>query len=61
MKLQETTNQSPWQQKMHEIIFEADTKAGKWFDILLLILILMSVITVMLESVNSIALIMEVS
>lgn len=47
---------SPWKQKMHEIIFEADTRAGKWFDIILLILILMSVTTVMLESVNSIAL-----
>ncbi|MBL4669403.1 MAG: ion transporter [Flavobacteriales bacterium] len=47
---------SPWQLKLHEIIFEADTRAGKWFDILLLILILLSVATVMLESVNSISL-----
>jgi len=45
---------SPWQQKLHEVIFEADTRAGKWFDILLLILIILSVITVMLESVPSI-------
>ena len=29
--------------KMHEIIFEADTKAGKLFDIVLLWLILLSV------------------
>jgi len=50
------TKLSPWQQKLHEIIFEADTRAGKWFDIILLVLILMSVTTVMLESVNSIAL-----
>ena len=36
--------------KVHEIIFEADTTAGKVFDILLLALIVLSVITVMLES-----------
>lgn len=37
--------------KLHEIIFEADTPMGKWFDIILLILILLSVITVSLETV----------
>jgi voltage-gated potassium channel len=36
------------------VIFEADTSAGKTFDILLLIAIVLSVIAVMLESVNSI-------
>jgi len=46
---------TPFQKKLHEIIFEADTRAGKWFDILLLIAILLSVATVMLESVNSIS------
>ena len=46
---------SPWQVKLHEVIFEADTRAGKWFDILLLVAILLSVATVMLESVNSIS------
>lgn len=45
---------SPWQHKLHEVIYEADTKAGKWFDIILLVAILLSVATVMLESVNSI-------
>jgi len=45
---------TPLQQKLHEIIFEADTRAGKWFDILLLWAIVLSVTTVMLESVNSI-------
>ncbi len=48
---------APWQNKLHEVIYEADTKAGKWFDIILLIAILLSVATVMLESVNSISLI----
>jgi voltage-gated potassium channel len=43
-----------WKAKLHEVIFEADTRAGKLFDIVLLILILGSVAAVMLESVNSI-------
>ena len=43
-----------WRTKLHEVIFEADTRPGKLFDIVLLILILGSVATVMLESVNSI-------
>jgi len=43
----------PWQKKIHEVIFEADTKSGKFFDVSLLILIILSVIVVMLESVDS--------
>ena len=42
------------QLKLHEIIYEADTPAGKLFDIVLLILILFSVTLVALESVTSI-------
>jgi len=42
----------PWQKKLHEIIYEADTPAGKWFDIILLLFILASVLFVMLESVK---------
>ena len=37
--------------RLYEIIFEADTPAGKLFDICLLIAILLSVITVICESV----------
>ncbi|MFC2120778.1 ion transporter [Bacteroidota bacterium] len=37
--------------KLYEIIFEADTKAGKLFDIILLIVIIISVAFVMLESI----------
>lgn len=44
----------PWQKKLHEIIFEADTFAGKAFDVALLMAILISIIAVMLESVPSI-------
>lgn len=39
--------------KLHEIIFEADTRAGKHFDVILLIAILLSVLGVMLGSVSS--------
>ena len=39
--------------KIQEIIFEADTPMGKLFDIALLVMILLSVIVVMLESVES--------
>jgi len=40
--------------KLHEIIYEADTPMGKWFDITLFVLIIASVILVMLESVKEI-------
>lgn len=42
-----------WRARWHEVIFEADTPAGKRFDIALLILILLSVLSVSLESVRS--------
>lgn len=45
---------APWREKLHEIIFEADTPAGKWFDISLIIAIVVSVIAVMLDSVETI-------
>ena len=38
-------------EKLYEIIFEADTKAGKVFDVVLLFIILLSIVLVMLESV----------
>jgi len=41
--------------RLHEIIFEADTWAGKAFDVTLLVLIGLSVTTVILESVPSLA------
>jgi len=43
-----------WQMRLHEIIFEADTRAGKAFDITLIVAIITSVIIVMLESVSAI-------
>ncbi len=44
---------SPFREKLHEVIFEADTPAGKAFDVILLISILASVLVVLLESVPS--------
>ena len=43
-----------WRHRLHEIIYEADTPEGKLFDILLLVVILLSVLFVALESVSSI-------
>jgi len=40
--------------RLHEIIFEADTFAGRVFDIILIVSILLSVLAVMLDSINSI-------
>ncbi len=44
-----------WRARLHEIIFEADTFAGKLFDISLMCAIVLSIITVMLDSVDDIA------
>jgi len=46
--------QGRWRLLLHEIIFEADTSAGKTFDVLLIASILLSVTAVMLDSVASI-------
>jgi len=40
--------------RLHEIIFEADTPAGKRFDVLLIVSIVLSVTAVMLDSVQSV-------
>ncbi|MFT5791078.1 MAG: voltage-gated potassium channel, partial [Saprospiraceae bacterium] len=45
---------SNWKVKLHEVIYEADTRAGKTFDVILLILILTSIVAVMLESIEEI-------
>lgn len=48
------TTPKNWKEKLHEIIYEADTPLGKRFDIVLFILIIISVLLVMLESVHEI-------
>ncbi|MBI1320867.1 MAG: ion transporter [Candidatus Hydrogenedens sp.] len=45
---------SPFRQRLHEIVYEADTPAGKAFDVTLLTLIGASVAAVMLDSVAGI-------
>lgn len=44
-----------WRRSFYEIIFEADTRAGRLFDLTLLGLIVASVAVVMLDSVQTIA------
>ncbi len=41
-----------WRRRLHEVIFEAETPAGKAFDVGLILAILLSVLAVMLESVD---------
>lgn len=43
-----------WRQKVYEVVFEAETPAGKTFDIILIFLILISVGAVLLESVKDV-------
>jgi voltage-gated potassium channel len=45
---------APWRNKWHAIIFEHDTRAGRLFDVVLLTLIVLSVLSVVVESVPSI-------
>ncbi len=41
-----------WRYRLHEIIFEADTPAGRAFDVVLLVAIVASVVAVSLESID---------
>ena len=45
---------SNWRARLHEVVFEADTPAGKTFDVALLVAIVVSVAVVMLDSVATI-------
>lgn len=42
---------APWRRRLHEVIFEADTRAGRRFDVALLVLIIVSIVVVCLDSV----------
>jgi len=50
----DTKQRSQWRDSLYRIIFQADTPAGKAFDITLVITILVSVSVVMLDSVAAI-------
>lgn len=47
-----STTKQTLRERIHEIVFEADTPAGKWFDIALIWSIVLSVVIVMLDSVR---------
>lgn len=55
MSTSEYHHLSPWRRKLYVIIFEADTRAGKAFDVALLCGILLSILVVMLDSVGQIS------
>ncbi len=42
-----------WRERLYAIIFEADTKAGKTFDVLLIVAICLSVVVVILSTLES--------
>jgi len=44
--------QTPLQEKFYDVIFGTETPAGKWFDIILIVVILASVAVIMLDSVH---------
>lgn len=47
-----STSKNNWRSKLHSIVYEADTPKGKVFDVTIFILIIVSIILVMLESVQ---------
>jgi voltage-gated potassium channel len=48
-----TPQPADWRYRLHEIIYESNTRAGKAFDVGLLIAIFTSILVVMLDSVRS--------
>src|SRR5688500_6209851 len=51
---EQETPDARWRGRLHEVIYEAETPAGRAFDITLIWLILVSVVAVTLESVRSV-------
>ena len=47
-------NRAAWKRRLYQVIFESDTRAGRFFDVALIICILASVVVVMLDSVGPI-------
>lgn len=52
--MNQSRTRAPWRSRLNEIIFGADTPAGKAFDLVLIVAILSSLAVVMLDSVKSI-------
>lgn len=53
--MKELFNRTNWKQRWYKIIFEHDTAAGRLFDEILLILILLSVVVVFADSMESLS------
>lgn len=51
-RVRQRPTETSWRQTAYDIIFEADTSAGRWFDIGLLIAILASITVIALETVS---------
>lgn len=51
-KRESDKNWPAWRTRLYDIIFETDTPAGKWFDISLLIFIILSITLVIMETVE---------
>lgn len=47
------TPDTEWRRKIHDVIFEAETPAGRAFDVVLICVIILSVFVVVIDSVNS--------
>jgi voltage-gated potassium channel len=45
----------PWRARIHDIVFEADTPQGRVFDVALIVVIMLSILTVMLDSSRAVA------
>jgi voltage-gated potassium channel len=50
----EEPKMSPWRERLRVIIFEADTRMGKAFDVALLVAIITSVLLVIIESMSEV-------
>lgn len=46
---------TPWRRRLHTIVFEADTPAGRTFDAVLLLLIVLSLVVVSFETISSLS------
>lgn len=53
-QIEKEVPESSWRKRLHEIVFEADTTAGKTFDVVIICLILLSIFVVALDSVKSV-------
>jgi voltage-gated potassium channel len=47
--------QAPWRRRLYTVVFEADTRAGRLFDVCLIYAITLSLVVVMLDSVASVS------